>query len=81
MYVHRAIAGEGGLGSRVNRTQLRKGNELASCLAGLVDPVDGSTDGFLQVKPAWFGVDGGSLVLLENSCHGCCWCGLSLQRW
>ena len=62
-------------------TQLRECDELASCLAGLVNPVNRSADGFLKVEPTRLGVHSGSLVLLENGSHlesyrgirdGCC---------
>lgn len=53
-------------------TELGEGNELAASFTGFVDPVDGPADGFLQVEPAGFSVDGGGLVLLENGSHCDC---------
>lgn len=53
-------------------TELREGNELAASLSRFVDPVDSPTDGFLQVEPAGFSVDGSGLVLLENGSHCDC---------
>jgi hypothetical protein len=51
--------------------KLREGNKLAAVLASLVDPVDGLLDRELKVEPARLGVDGGSLVLLDERGH--CW--------
>ena len=50
-------------------TEFWKSYHLASCFAGFVDPVDGSTDGFFEVEPAWFGIDRGGFVLFEDGCH------------
>lgn len=50
-------------------TELRESNELAAILSSFIDPVDGTTNRLLQIKPAGLGVDGGGLVLLENLNH------------
>lgn len=26
-------------------------------------------DGFFEVEPAWFGIDGGGFVFFEDGCH------------
>jgi hypothetical protein len=51
--------------------KLGEGNELAAILACLVDPVDGLLDRELKVEPTRLGVDGGSLVLLDERGHCC----------
>jgi hypothetical protein len=38
-------------------TDFREGNELASCLSGFVDEVDGLADTALEVEPARLGSD------------------------
>ena len=53
------------------RTKLGEGNQLAAILACFVDPVDRFLDRELKVKPTRLGVDGGSLVLLDERGHYC----------
>lgn len=67
-----------------SRTKLRKGDELATCFSGLVDPVDCLLDRQLEVKPAGLGIDGRGLVLADCGNHvdvsvGCCF--VVLLRW
>lgn len=52
------------------RTELGKGDELATSLSGFIDPMDGPANGLFQVEPSWLRVDGGGFVLLENGSHG-----------
>ena len=51
------------------QTELREGDQLAAVLASFVDPVNGLLDRELKVEPSRFGVNGGSLVLLDSSDH------------
>lgn len=60
-------------------TQFRKSNQFTSLLASFSDELDGFDDALLQVKPAWLGLNTGSLVLTNSGNHFgvCC---LALMR-